>query len=93
MIKPDGIKIMTEPNNLLGALETTKQIDGDFEYWSARDLMPALGYTTWESFKTAISRAQETCLQTDQSVTDHFRDATKMVLIGSSTQRRIENYF
>jgi len=27
------------------------------EYWSARDLMPLMGYGTWERFKNPIERA------------------------------------
>jgi DNA-damage-inducible protein D len=53
--------------------------------------MPLLGYSTWESFKTAINRAQESCLQTGQIVEDHFRDTTKMVGLGSGSQRAIED--
>lgn len=51
--------------------------------------MPRLGYTNWETFKTAISRAKQACEKTRQSVTDHFRDTLKMVSIGSRTQRAI----
>lgn len=73
------------------SLELIKKTGESMEYWSARELMPRLGYTNWETFKTTLSRAQESCQQTGQVVTDHFRDALKMVDIGSHTQRAIED--
>ncbi|SRR5258708_1775125 len=69
-----------------------KQSVDDFEYWSARDLMETLGYSTWESFKTAINRAQEACSQTGQDVRDHFRDVTKMIIVGKGGQRAVEDF-
>lgn len=77
---------------LQGSLELIKKTVENLEYWSARDLMTRLGYSTWESFKTAINRAQESCQQTGQSVEDHFRGVTKMVDLGSGSQRGIEDF-
>ncbi len=73
------------------SLEQIKNTAENLEYWSARELMPQLGYSTWESFKTAINRAQDSCLQTGQSIDDHFRDVTKMVDLGSGSKRAIED--
>lgn len=81
-------------NDLVELQETLEQIKKtveNLEYWSARELMSRLGYSTWESFKTAVSRAQESCQQTGQFVEDHFRDVTKMVVLGSGSQRAIED--
>jgi len=72
-------------------LESIKKTADSLEYWSARDLMTQLGYSTWENFKTAISRAQESCKQAGHEVTDHFRDVTKMVFLGSNSQRAIDD--
>lgn len=77
---------------LQSSLELIKKTAEDMEYWSARELMPKLGYANWDTFKTAISRAQESCQQTGQTVSDHFRGAPKMVDIGSGTQRAIEDF-
>ncbi|MFA4843319.1 MAG: hypothetical protein WC632_00010 [Candidatus Margulisiibacteriota bacterium] len=51
------------------------------EYWSARELMAPLGYGRWENFEEAVSRAKESCKNSGQGVSDHFRDVTKMVPI------------
>ena len=85
VMKDDLIKLQR-------SLELIKKTAEDMEYWSARELMPKLGYTNWETFKTAISRAQDSCQQTDQDAADHFRGALKMVDIGSGTQRAIEDF-
>ncbi len=57
------------------------------EYWSARDLMTPLGYVRWENFEVAVARAKESCKNSGQNVDDHFAGATKMVHIGSGTER------
>jgi DNA-damage-inducible protein D len=62
------------------------------EYWRARDLMEPLGYTRWENFEIAITRAKESCKNSGQDVKNHFRDATKMVRIGSDTERAIDDF-
>ncbi|OGB89168.1 DNA damage-inducible protein D [candidate division WOR-1 bacterium RIFCSPHIGHO2_01_FULL_53_15] len=62
------------------------------EHWSARDLMLPLGYTRWENFEVAISRAKESCINSGQNVGDHFRGATKMVRIGSDAERAIDDF-
>lgn len=83
---------MTKISDVHLSLEIIKQTVDDFEFWSARDLMITLGYSTWESFRTVIIRAQEACLQTEQAVDDHFRGATKMILLGKGGQRAIEDF-
>lgn len=62
------------------------------EYWRARDLMPLLGYTRWENFNNAIQRAMESCETSGINVSDHFRDVTKMVPLGSGSARPVSDY-
>jgi DNA-damage-inducible protein D len=47
------------------------------EFWSARDLMPLLGYDRWENFLAAIKRAQHTAANQGHAVDDLFRALTK----------------
>jgi DNA-damage-inducible protein D len=42
------------------------------EFWSARDLMPTLGYKTWQKFNDALDRAMTACENTSNRVTEHF---------------------
>lgn len=63
------------------------------EYWSARDLMPLLGYTkSWQNFTYAIQKAITSCQESGQRVEDHFNASIKMVSIGSKAQRQVDDY-
>lgn len=66
--------------------------EADVECWYARDLMNLLGYERWENFEKAVFRAIESCETGGISVTDHFRDVTKMITIGKGAKRRIKDY-
>ena len=59
------------------------------EYWLARELQPILGYSRWENFIEAIKRAKISCETSGANVSDHFRDVTKMVPLGSGSTRNI----
>ena len=62
------------------------------EFWYARDLMPPLGYGRWENFDKAVNRAMESCETSGIEVSDHFREVTKMVALGSGSKRSIKDY-
>lgn len=47
------------------------------EFWSARDLMAAVGYDRWENFVNAIDKAKASCEAQGHNVSDHFRGVTK----------------
>lgn len=47
------------------------------EYWSARDLMPLLGYDKWERFEGAIKRAMVSCENMGNSIEAHFPGSGK----------------
>lgn len=66
--------------------------DNTIEFWYARELMPLLGYARWENFENAIKRAIESCNTSGTEVTDHFREVTKMVPLGSNAHREISDY-
>ena len=64
----------------------------NIEFWYARDLMGLLGYSRWENFDKAIRRAIQSCEASGIEPLDHFRDATKMVALGSGAQRQVKDY-
>jgi DNA-damage-inducible protein D len=66
------------------------QLEG-VECWSARELQVLLGYTQWRNFENAIVKAKESCRNAGQSDEYHFADVSKMVEIGSKTERHIED--
>ncbi len=63
------------------------------EYWSARDLAPLLGYVEWRNFETvAIKKAKIACKHASIAADHHFVDTTKMVPLGSGSQRELNDY-
>ena len=62
------------------------------EVWYARELQTVLGYVRWENFSGAIKRAIESCDTQGINVNDHFREFTKMVQLGSGSQRSVQDY-
>lgn len=61
------------------------------EFWFARDLQNLLDYIQWRNFLLVIDKAKESCKNAGQIVADHFADVSKMVKIGSETERKIED--
>lgn len=47
------------------------------EFWSARELMAVLGYDKWQTFSTAIDRANAACDNSGQDSREHFTAASK----------------
>lgn len=54
--------------------------------------MSLLGYERWENFDKVISRAMESCETSGIGISDHFREVTKMVSLGSGSHRLIKDY-
>ncbi len=77
---------------LLDAFEAAAHTDTeDMQFWLARELAPLLGYQRWENFSSAIERAKLACTNSGESVSDHFRDVTKMVTVGSGVERGVSD--
>lgn len=62
------------------------------EVWYARELQQVLGYARWENFVVTIGRAMESCKTLAVNVDDHFREVTKMVQLGSGSQREVQDF-
>ena len=70
--------------------EAAIEVDG-VECWSARELQVLLGYAQWRNFLLVIDKAKTACETATESVADHFADVSKMVSIGSGTDREVDD--
>ena len=61
------------------------------EYWSARELAPALEYTQWRNFSKVIGRAMIACENSGHNVLDDFAEVSKIVDAGA-TSKPIKDY-
>ena len=62
------------------------------EFWYARELMELLEYVQWRNFEKTIEKAKISCKNNGVIVDDHFAVVSKMVEIGSKTQRKLNDY-
>lgn len=86
---------MTIKNKLAALKEKLDAIihhDGGLDYWLARELMKALGYTSWQNFTKVLRRAMESCQTLAVPVRDHFNEVVKMVPLGSGSEREVQDY-
>jgi DNA-damage-inducible protein D len=68
-----------------------QQTEGGVEYWLARDIQQLLGYTQWRNFLNTVSKAKTACEVSGHKVSDHFADVSKMVDLGSGSQREVDD--
>ena len=60
------------------------------EYWSARELAPALEYTKWENFHKVIKRAMIACENAGHSILDQFPEVRNLVEGGVAPRKRLD---
>jgi len=61
------------------------------ECWSAREMQEILGYSKWDNFLKVIDKAKASCVNSGESVRDHFVDINKMVAIGIGAERPVDD--
>ncbi len=84
---------MKELDNNNKSFEDIKHVDENgAEFWYARELQKVLNYKEWRKFENVISKAKESCKNSNISVIDHFVGADKMVQIGSGAKRKQKDY-
>jgi len=79
-------------NNHQDTFESIKHIDENgSEYWLARELSKALGYSEYRHFLPVVEKAKEACKNSNQQSENHFEDILGMVKIGSGAKRSIND--
>lgn len=71
--------------------EGSAHVENGVEFWMARDIQRLLDYTQWRNFLLVVDKAKTACLKSGQIVSDHFADVSKMVDLGSGSQRPVED--
>ena len=66
------------------------EVDG-VECWSARALCSLLGYSQWRNFAGVIEKAKEACRNAENSVSDHFADASKTIPMPKGAEKVIDD--
>lgn len=56
------------------------------EYWSARDLMPLMGYSAWRNFGVPLQRAMMTAQNQGHDVQRHFARSRKVAASGPDAE-------
>lgn len=85
LMKSELIKQLT--NNFETAARQTDEV----EFWFARELQELLGYSEWRNFSQVVEKAKIACKSAGQSIDDHFVDINKMIDLGKSAQREIDD--
>lgn len=68
-----------------------QKTDSEIEYWLARDIQHLLGYAEWRNFTAVVSKAKTACEVSGHPISDHFVEVTKMVDLGSGSQREVDD--
>lgn len=76
---------------LFNKFESACYIYKNVECWSARELQEILNYSKWENFVNVIDKSKNACSNAGEAVPDHFADIRKMVDLGSTAKREIED--
>lgn len=75
-------------------LERAKHVNsqGD-DFWIAREIATVLGYGEWDGFRPVIERAEASIRAGGGDPSQHIRNTTKMVGLGSGAKRRVAEAF
>ncbi len=72
-----------QPNFVSSPFDAIRQVDGEREYWIARELYKVLGYDRWENFEKVIAKAKVACKYNGEDVDLNFREVTNISRVGS----------
>ncbi len=66
-------------NFVTSPFDAIRHMDGEREFWRARELSKILGYNRWENFENVSAKAKIACKYNGREVDDHFREVTKLI--------------
>ena len=84
---------MYEIEKSYNLFENIKHIDEEGkEYWEARELQKALGYSKWENFDKVIKKAIKACENSNYKMIEHFPDIRKPIKGGNGNVQFVVDY-
>ena len=73
--------------------EQIKKTDADGkDFWSARELSTAMGYSTWQKFNRVFNKALQVAQSRGMNIREYFNQTVEMVKLGSGTFRKVDNW-
>jgi DNA-damage-inducible protein D len=76
---------------LFEKFETACNLYKGIECWSARDMQILFHYSDWRNFLNAVDKAKKSSENAGVDIKDHFVDITRMVKLGSGSEREIDD--
>ncbi|MDQ2716639.1 MAG: DNA damage-inducible protein D [Chloroflexota bacterium] len=72
-----------QPNFVTSPFDALRHLDGEREYWLAREVSKVLGYTKWDKFEGVIAKAKIACKYNGHPVEQEFHETTKQRKVGA----------
>jgi hypothetical protein len=69
-----------------------KKTEDGREFWSARELATAMGYSTWQKFNRVLNISLQVAQNRGMEMGEHFNQVVEMVKLGSGSFREVENW-
>ncbi len=63
-----------QPNFVSSPFDAIRHVDGDREFWMARELSKLLGYSQWKNFEQVIAKAKIACEFNGHAVNQEFHE-------------------
>jgi hypothetical protein len=78
----------TQPTMQSSPFDAIRKVDEQGrEYWNAKDLAKLLGYSGYSKFKNVIRKAEKSCEESGEAVSDHFAHVDEVIVGGKEAMR------
>jgi len=78
---------------VISKLDSLRHLSGsDNEYWLAREIMPVLGYSSWQNFESVIEKARAAIKGMGYDPNYQVIDVSNMIEVGKGAKRPMKDY-
>jgi DNA-damage-inducible protein D len=75
----------------MSPFDPLRHVEGEREYWLARELAGTLRYKNWQNFEQVLAKAKLACKFNQRIVEDEFIETSKLIQHGKGGQRAIRD--